>query len=203
MQGVASDHIMCYDDKHMMNLFKKILDSLEFYIFAGFFFIIIWYFVLSPRAIDGVSMWPYLENSDFILVYKLQYLAKDPQRGDIVVFKHSESQDYIKRVIGLPEETVTIQNGTVYINGIALTESYLDSSVRTQPESTIREGVPYKVPADQYVLMGDNRPFSTDSREFGAVPKEFIEGRAMVVWFPPKDSKLIKRFNYGDNLTAK
>lgn len=194
---------MCYDDKHMMNLFKKILDSLEFYIFAGVFFIIIWYFVLSPRAIDGVSMWPYLENSDFILVYKLQYLAKDPQRGDIVVFKHSESQDYIKRVIGLPEETVTIQNGTVYINGIALTESYLDSSVRTQPESTIREGVPYKVPADQYVLMGDNRPFSTDSREFGAVPKEFIEGRAMVVWFPPKDSKLIKRLDYGDNLTAK
>jgi len=194
---------MCYDDKHMMNLFKKILDSLEFYIFAGVFFIIIWYFVLSPRAIDGVSMWPYLENSDFILVYKLQYLAKDPHRGDVVVFKHSESQDYIKRVIGLPGETVTIQNGTVYINGIALTESYLDSSVRTQPESTIREGVPYKVPVDQYVLMGDNRPFSTDSREFGAVPKEYIEGRALVVWFPPKDSKLIKRLDYGDNLTAK
>lgn len=194
---------MCYDEKYMMNLFKKILDSLEFYIFAGVFFIIIWYFVLSPRAIDGISMYPFLQNNDFILVYKLQYLTKDPQRGDVVVFKHSETQDYIKRVIGLPGETVTVQNGSVYINGKALVETYLDSAVRTQPESTIREGVPYKIPENQYVLMGDNRPYSTDSREFGAVEKDFIEGRALLVWFPPEDGKLIKRLDYGDKLTLK
>lgn len=185
-----------------MNLFKKILDSLEFYIFAGVFFIIIWYFVLSPRAIDGISMFPYLRNNDFILVYKLEYLTKDPQRGDVVVFKHSETQDYIKRVIGLPGETVTIQNGKVYVNGKELYEAYLDETVRTQPESTIREGVPYKVPEGQFVLIGDNRPFSTDSREFGAVPKEYIEGRAIAVWFPPENSKLIKRIEYGTNLAT-
>lgn len=185
-----------------MNLFKKILDSLEFYIFAGVFFIIIWYFVLSPRAIDGVSMVPYFQNNDFILVYKLQYLVNDPQRGDIVVFKHSETQDYIKRIIGLPGETVTIQNGKVYVDGKELYEEYLDASVRTQPESTIREGVPYKVPEGQYLLFGDNRPFSTDSREFGAVPKEYIEGRAIVVWFPPESAKLVKRLDYGANLAS-
>lgn len=185
-----------------MNLFKKILDSLEFYIFAGVFFIIIWYFVLSPRAIDGVSMVPYLQNNDFILVYKLQYLTKDPQRGDVVVFKHSETQDYIKRVIGLPGETITVQNGRVYIDGRELYEAYLDESVRTQPESTIREGVPYKVPEGKYALFGDNRPFSTDSREFGAVDKEAIEGRAILVWFPPENAKLIKRLDYGDKLVV-
>lgn len=185
----------------MMDIFKKILDSLEFYIFAGVFFIIIWYFVLSPRAIDGISMYPYLQNNDFILVYKLQYISKNPQRGDVVVFKHSETQDYIKRVIALPNETVTIQNGKVLINNVELYEPYLDSTVRTQPESTIREGVPYKVPENQFVLMGDNRQYSTDSRDFGAVPKEYIEGRAVVVWFPPESSKLIKRPIYEDNLT--
>lgn len=183
-----------------MNLFKKILDSLEFYIFAGVFFIIIWYFVLSPRAIDGISMFPYLHNEDFILVYKLQYLSKAPKRGDVVVFKHSETQDYIKRVIGLPGETVKIENGSVYINGKLLDESaYLDAAVRTQPGTSIKEGVDYVVPAGQYVLMGDNRPFSTDCREFGAVPKEYLEGKALVVWFPPKDAKTIKSVNYGTN----
>ena len=184
----------------MVELFKKILDSLEFYIFAGVFFIIIWYFVLSPRAIDGVSMFPYLHNNDYILVYKLQYISKNPQRGDVVVFKHSETQDYIKRVIGLPGETIMIQNGKVFINGSELFETYLDSTVRTQPETTIREAVPYQIPDNQYVLMGDNRPYSTDSREFGAVPKEYIEGRAVLVWFPPESAKLIKRLTYGDNL---
>lgn len=185
----------------MMQLFKKILDSLEFYIFAGVFFIIIWYFVLSPRAIDGISMFPYLHNSDFILVYKLQYAYSDPQRGDVVVFRHSETQDYIKRVIGLPGETVLIQNGKVYINGKELHESYLDSTVATQPESTIREGVPYVVPAGQYLCMGDNRPYSTDSRDFGAVPKDYIEGRAVLTWFPPEDAKIINRVTYDLNVT--
>ncbi len=179
-----------------MNLFKKILDSLEFYIFAGVFFIIIWYFVLSPRAIDGVSMFPYLHNNDFILVYKLEYLSSDPKRGDVAVFKHSETQDYIKRVIGLPGETIKIQNCKVYINGQLLDEPYLDSSVCTEPQATIREGVPYKIPEGEFVLIGDNRPQSTDSREFGAVPKDYIEGRALAVWFPPENSKIINRLNY-------
>ncbi|WKZ23783.1 MAG: signal peptidase I [Candidatus Dojkabacteria bacterium] len=184
----------------MVDVFKKILDSLEFYIFAGVFFIIIWYFVLSPRAIDGISMYPYLQNNDFILVYKLQYLSDNPQRGDVVVFKHSETQDYIKRVIATPGETVMVQNGKVYVDGKELYEVYLDSAVRTQPGATLREGVAYKVPENQFVLMGDNRQYSTDSREFGAIPKEYIEGRAVVVWFPPEEAKLIKRLSYGDNL---
>ncbi|MCC7304072.1 signal peptidase I [bacterium] len=186
-----------------MDIFKKILDSLEFYIFAGVFFIIIWYFVLSPRAVDGISMYPYLHNNDFILVYKLQYISKNPQRGEIVVFKHSETQDYIKRVIGLPNETVLIQDGKVYIDGKILSEPYLDVTARTQPEATIREGIPYKIPDNQYVLFGDNRQYSTDSREFGAVPKEYIEGRAVVVWFPPENAKFVTKPHYSlGNLSA-
>lgn len=184
----------------MINFLKRVLDSLEFYIFAGITFIIIWYFILSPRAIDGVSMFPYLQDKSLILVYKLQYVSKNPERGDVVVFKHSETQDYIKRVIGLPGETVTVRGGKVYINGTLLNESYLDETVVTQPEATIREGVPYKVPTNQYVLLGDNRQNSTDSREFGAVAKEFIEGRAVTVWFPPEYSKIIKRIDYGEKL---
>jgi len=184
----------------MTNFFKKILDSLEFYVFAGVFFIIIWYFVLSPRAIDGISMFPYLHNTDFILVYKLQYITSPPKRGEVVVFKHSETQDYIKRVIGLPGETIKIENGLVYVNEKLLDESgYLDQSVKTQPGAAVREGVDYVVPEGQYLLFGDNRPFSTDCREFGAVPKEYIEGKALVVWFPPEHAKVIKGVDYGSN----
>jgi signal peptidase I len=91
----------------------------------------------------------------------------------------------------------------VLINGKVLDESsYLDESVRTEAGASIREGVEYSIPVNQYVLIGDNRPFSTDCREFGAVPKEYIEGKALVVWFPPKDAKVIQKINYGANFTA-
>lgn len=183
----------------MIDFFKRILDSLEFYIFAGIFFIVIWYFVLSPRAIDGISMEPTLWDQSLILVYKLQYINSHPERGDIVVFKHSETDDYIKRVIGLPGETVLIQNGKIYINGTQLAETYIGETVVTNPYAAIREGVPYKVPTGKYVMIGDNRENSTDSREFGAVAEEYIEGRAVLVWFPPEDSKVLKRVDYGTN----
>lgn len=181
----------------MGEILKKILDSLEFYILAGVLFVVVWYFVLSPRNIDGVSMYPYLSNDSYVLMYKLEYLTGKPERGDVVVFKHSPTQDYIKRVIGLPGEVLLIQNGKVYVNGKILNESeYLSSSVLTQSDAAIREGIPYTVPDNQYVLMGDNRPQSTDSRAFGAVPREYIEGRAVVVWFPPPDIKVIKKVTY-------
>lgn len=181
----------------MTNILKKILDSIEFYVLAGVLFIVIWYFVLSPRKIDGVSMFPYLHNNDYVLMYKLEYLGSTPKRGDVVVFKHSMTQDYIKRIIALPGETVLIRNGKVYVNDKLLDESlYLASTVVTNPAESIREGLPYVVPQGRYVLMGDNRERSTDSRSFGAVEKEAIEGRAVLLWFPPQNMKLIQRVTY-------
>lgn len=181
----------------MINTVKKVLDSIEFYILAGVFFVVIWFFVLSPRKIDGRSMVPYFANEDYILMYKLEYLTGKPQRGDIVVFKHSATQDYIKRVIALPGETITVQNSKVYINGKLLDESkYLADTVQTLPGATVLEGIPYTVPENQYFLMGDNRTQSTDCRDFGAVDKGSIEGRAVAVWFPPQDGKFISRITY-------
>lgn len=181
----------------MVNALKKILDSLEFYILAGVLFVVIWYFILSPRRVDGESMYPYLHNFDYVLMYKLEYLSANPQRGDVVVFKHSALEDYIKRVIALPGETILVQDGKVSINGKRLDESaYLGESVQTFGSAAIKEGVPYVVPENQYVLLGDNRTNSTDSRALGAIPKEAIEGRAVVIWFPPQDTKLINRVTY-------
>jgi signal peptidase I len=180
-----------------MNFLKKLLDSLEFYILAGVLFVVVWYFVLSPRNIDGVSMFPYFHNFDYILMYKLEYLSSTPQRGDIVVFKHSAVQDYIKRVIALPGEEILLQSGKVYINGKLLDETqYLSTAVYTAGENAVQEGIPYVVPQGHYFLMGDNRPNSTDSREFGAIPKETIEGRAVLVWFPFNNTKIVPRIQY-------
>lgn len=177
----------------MNNAFKKFLDSIEFYILVLIFFILIWFFVLSPRAIDGISMFPYFYNNDFILVDKTVYLYSKPERGDVVVFKHSATQDYIKRVIGMPNDIVMVRNGNVYINDKLLDEPYLTDDVRTSPGAALREGIPYTVPERQYLLMGDNRPSSTDSREFGAVPLEYIEGRAVIVWYPLDRMKMVPR----------
>jgi signal peptidase I len=180
-----------------MEFIKKILDSIEFYILAGIFFIVIWIFVLSPRNIDGISMYPYLHNFDYILMYKLEYISGGPQRGDVVVFKHSATEDYIKRVIALPGESLLIQDGKVFVNGSQLDETqYLNPTITTKAGATIREGVPYKVPENNFVLIGDNRPASTDSRDFGAVPLTAIEGRAVFVWFPLQNIKVIPRINY-------
>lgn len=130
-------------------------------------------------------------------MYKLEYLASTPKRGDVVVFKHSMTQDYIKRIIALPGETLMIRDGKVYINGQLLDESkYLANTVTTFPSDAVREGIPYVVPDGKYVLMGDNRERSTDSRAFGAVEKDAIEGRAVLLWFPPQNMKLIQRVTY-------
>jgi len=181
----------------MVNLIKKFLDFSQFFIFSGVLVIVLWMFVITPRKIDGVSMFPYLHNRDLILVFKLAYASSRPKRGDVVVFKHSETQDYIKRVIALPGEEIMIQNGKVYINGNILDESdYLGDSVYTTQGATLKEGVPFIVPDNQYICIGDNRPMSTDSREFGAVPIETIEGRALLVWYPPQDAKVINRVKY-------
>lgn len=139
-------------------------------------------FLLQAFYIPSLSMAPTLKIDDRVLVNKLSYDLHEVHRGDVVVFESppnegSQTKDLIKRVVGLPGETVESRDGRILINGQVLDEPYLGADVATGPveKTTIPEG--------HYWVMGDNRPNSRDSRFFGPIPKSLIVGRAFVkVW---------------------
>ncbi|QBD83585.1 signal peptidase I [Ktedonosporobacter rubrisoli] len=133
--------------------------------------------------IDGHSMEPGLHNTELILVDKWSYLFRSPTRGDIVVFvaPPNPSQDYIKRVIGLPGDIVTIKGNAVYVNGVLLNEPYVDPHNQGNPYPSFSNRL---VPPNTYLVLGDNRNGSSDSRDWGCVPRENIVGRAALVYWP-------------------
>jgi signal peptidase I len=141
-------------------------------------------FVAEARYIPSGSMEPTLQINDRLVIDKVSYEFISPQRGDIVVFnptKTLRSENYheafIKRVIGLPEETIEVKNGLVYINGSPLKENYLEAKPDYQWGPVI-------VPNNSYLVLGDNRNNSYDSHYWGFVPRNKIIGRAIVRFYP-------------------
>lgn len=133
--------------------------------------------------IDGYSMEPNLHNQELILVDKWTYLFRSPGRGDVIVFKAppNPSLDYIKRVIGLPGDVITIKDTTVYVNGTALTEPYVQASNQGNPYPSFTNRV---IPPNTYFVLGDNRNGSSDSRDWGCLPRANVIGRAALVYWP-------------------
>lgn len=160
------------------------LDILETVILA-----VILYFginAVSARVrVDGLSMNPTLQHGEYILVSKLSYKTGTPQRGDIIVFRLplDPKQDLIKRVIGLPGETISIHDGQVKINGFVLEEPYIAQSPVYDGEWTVGE--------EQLFVLGDNRNDSKDSHQWGLLPLENVLGKAIVIYWPPAEWKLI------------
>jgi len=141
-------------------------------------------------VVDGPSMQPNFATGQFVIVSRVNYLLTDPQRGDVVVFHYpgDPTQDYIKRVIGLPGDTVEIRDTFVYVNGKELNETYINEpcSVNTCRNSSWTLG------SDQFFMMGDNRNHSSDSRFFGPVERHFIVGKALIRYWPPQDWGIIR-----------
>lgn len=137
--------------------------------------------VSARIRVESVSMENILRAGDFVLVNKLAYLFGSPQRGDIVVFDPpiTAPAPFIKRVIGLPGETVTVIGTEVYINGQKLDEPYAIYRLGGFKEGT------WKVPEGHIFVMGDNRDSSADSRVWGAIPIESVIGKAIMVYWPP------------------
>lgn len=147
-------------------------------------------FVFQPFVVEGKSMEPSFYNGEYVMVEKVSYHLHQPKRGDVIVFRYPNdpSINYIKRIIGLPGDTVRIENGKVSVNGTQLNESYL-----TSDEQTIvarNPDIPYEVTVgkDQYFVMGDNREHSADSREGWLVNKDLIIGRSSLVINPTHNS---------------
>jgi len=148
--------------------------------------------LLAPRYIvEGSSMEPNFQTGEWIIVSRLPYLLGAPQRGDVVVLDFEEPQeDLIKRVIGLPGETVEIRDGLVYINGQPLEEPYINARPRYTEE-------PITLGADEYFVLGDNRNNSRDSHSFGAVTSDHLMGRAWLIYWPPPEWGIVPQQDYG------
>lgn len=165
-------------------------------IFALMVLALVMVFIVQPVKVEGTSMLPYLHDGERIFVNKLIYYddygwAPHIYRGDIVVFWFPEdpSKSYIKRVIGLPGDTVEMHEGHVRVNGRDLDESYLDPHLNMNPYNR----APTYVKPGYYFVMGDNRDNSSDSRIWGLVPKKYIYGKALFRYWPLGSAKIITR----------
>lgn len=146
----------------------------------------IYLFIAQPHRVSGLSMFPNFHNGDYIITDKLTYKLGEPKRGDIVVFKNprNEGEDFIKRIMGLPQDKVEVRNGHIYINGSLLNEPYLKPDIITTPGSYLQEGQPKTVSEGHFLVMGDNRGNSSDSREWGEITKAEIIGKVFVRYWP-------------------
>ncbi len=171
---------------------KIILDIFEITLICTSVFIIMYFFVGQLLEVTGDSMYPTLHDKEQIVAEKISIKVKDLKRGEIIIFEHPNEKGklLIKRLIGLPGETIRIEDEKVYINGSELIEPYL-TNTKTEGQSYIKEGIDYKIPDDSYILMGDNRSKSTDSREWGYVSKELIVGRGVFVYYPINRIRLV------------
>ena len=148
-------------------------------------------FVAQPFVVEGESMHPAFESGDYLIVAQLSYRFNDPKRGDVVVFRYPNDPKifYIKRIIGLPGETVHINEGKTSVTKtdgtvIELDESYVVAEDATYTiDSTLGDG--------EFFVMGDNRPRSSDSRVWGALPEEDIMGRAFLRLLPPNKTGVL------------
>lgn len=165
---------------------RFVLDILETIILA-----VVLYFginAVSARVrVDGFSMRPTLEDGEYILVNKLAYKTGEPQRGDIIVFIFpvNPQEDLIKRVIGLPGETVSVHSGVVSVNGMPLMEPYIAAPPAYEGDWVVPEG--------QLFVLGDNRNDSRDSHQWRFLPIENVIGRAVVIYWPPEQWQVINR----------
>lgn len=147
-------------------------------------------FATGRFRIEGSSMEPSMHPNQYVLVDKISYMLGDPRRGDVVVFNYplATERDFIKRVIGLPGETVTVEGGVVLIDGQPLEEPYISAPPMYSNSWTLGPG--------EYFVLGDNRNSSSDSHSWGPLNKQYLIGRAIFVYWPPTLWGLVPHYTY-------
>lgn len=175
-----------------------IVDVLQVFVFAVALFLFMYLFLFQPHKIDGNSMVPNFFDREFLLTDKVSYRIGVPERGDVVVFAAPPdgSKEFIKRIIGLPGDSVALKDGRVFVGGKLLVESYLPEGTYTQGGGFLKEGEQVVVPEGEYFVLGDNRSHSYDSRAWGTISKSKITGRAWVVYWPISKSGTINSPSY-------
>lgn len=181
--------------KRLFNFFFDILESI---VVALALFVVVYLFLYQPHQVKGASMEPNFLDGQYILTNKYEYRFGNPKRGDVIVFKSPQNPDidYIKRIIGLPGEKVKLINNHYFINGIELVEPYIATELYTYNGAYLREGMEITVPQHQYFVSGDNRPRSSDSREWGPIERGSIIGKSQVRYWPPEKFGVIPTTHY-------
>ena len=184
-------------------LWGYFIDVVETLVVAAAIFVVVYLFLLQPHQVRGASMEPNLSDGQYILTDKVTYRFGEPKRGDIIVFKApvDENFDYIKRIIALPGETISIKNEQINIknsedpDGFVLDEPYSTNGTTSSGE-VLADGAELTLGEDNYFVLGDNRNQSFDSREWGELPKENIIGKGWLRYWPVTDISFIGRVNY-------
>jgi signal peptidase I len=184
----------------MRKFLASTLEVVEVIVIAVAAVVVIRAFLVQPFLVSGTSMSPNFSNGDYVLVDELTYRLREPERGEVVVFRDPQdlSTYFIKRIIGLPGETVKIADNAITVynkqnpNGFALDESYLPAGTDTTATEncqfstgTYSEGC--SLSSSTYLVLGDNRPFSFDSRSWGSLPAQNIVGLVRVRLWPPTE----------------
>lgn len=162
-----------------------IIEIVKFALIAAVIVVPIRLFIAQPFIVSGTSMSPTFEHRNYLIVDEISYRFNEPQRGDVVVFRYPQepNQFFIKRIIGLPGETVHIMNNEIRIineefpDGFLLDETYIDYETQSRVTET-------PLLEDQYFVLGDNRGNSSDSRIWGPLPRNYIIGRAWLRLWP-------------------
>ncbi len=174
-------------------IIEFVMDVLETIVFIGSLFIVTYLFIMQPNQVKGASMEPTFKSGEYIFTSKITYKFRKPERGDVIVFKSPKNPDieYIKRVIGLPGDKILFKNGEVYVNDRLLKEDYISAKTNLWEGGFAKEGVPIVIPENELFVMGDNRPRSSDSREFGPVTFSTVIGQVFYRYFPSDKVGLI------------
>ena len=173
---------------------EALLDFSEIAIIGVTVFFLVYIFVGQLLEVSGDSMLPTLYNNEQIVAEKISLAFKPLEHGEIVIFRHPEMQNrlLIKRVIALPGDEIMLSEGKVVLNGEILNENYTVEGSSTNGSGLFQDLIKYTIPEHTYFLLGDNREESSDSRSFGAISEELIMGRALVVYKPLKNFRVIE-----------
>lgn len=190
-----------------MNLFKKIgslfFDFIETIVIALSIFLVVYLFFMQPHQVNGQSMVPNFQSGEYLLTDKISYQMRNPERGEVIVFHAPQSAhcakgtgcDFIKRILGVPGENIEVKNNGVFVNGARIPESYIPDDYQTLAGEFSKNRVVHLGP-DEYFAVGDNRPYSSDSRAWGPIKKDDIVGRAFYRYWPPQAMGTIHKAEY-------
>lgn len=181
-----------------MEIIRKIyyvlFDLVQTLVIAGAIFVVVYAFLFRPYQVSGLSMFPNFEDKEFVLTNLISLRLSSLQRGDVVVFHApiDKNKDFIKRIIGLPGDNVGVKDGDVYVNGKKIDQSFLPSNLKTNGGTFLPTGQQVVVPEGEYFVMGDNRDYSSDSRDWGFVTRQEMIGKSFFVYWPINRIRLVE-----------
>lgn len=191
----------------MSSVFEKIgatfLDLIETMAISFSIFLVVYLFFLQPHQVNGQSMVPNFQSGEHVLTDKVTFKMRDPQRGEVVVFHappdancpEGTGCDFIKRVLGVPGDTLEVKENAIWVNGEKLPEPYIPSDFPILPGNATKGKSVYLGP-NEFFVSGDNRPYSSDSRAWGAITKDEIIGRVFFRYWPPAAISTVGKASY-------